>query len=73
MKRLMAVVLLVLAMGIVSGCGPKKKTTIKTERAARREERRDLAVRREWEGIPDDWESIWLYGQPMRLGRWEGH
>ena len=69
MKRLMAILLLVLALSIISGCGPKTKG----ERAARREERRDLALRRDWEGIPEDWESIWLYGQPMHLGRWEGH
>ena len=67
MKRLMAILLLVLALGIISGCGPK------LERTARREERRDLTLRRDLEGIPDDWESLWLYGQPMHLGRWEGH
>ena len=66
MKRLMAILLLVLALGIISGCGPK------LERTARREERRDLTLRRDWQALPEDWESLWLYGQPMHLSRWEG-
>ncbi len=70
MKRLMAVLLLVLALGIISGCAPKGP---KTERTARREDRRDLALRRDWEGIPEDWETFWLYNEPMHLSWWEGH
>ena len=68
MKRLMAILLLVLALGIISGCGGPK-----TERAARRQERRALALRRDREALPEDVESILLYGEPMHLGRWEGH
>ena len=67
MKRLMAILLLVLALGIISGCGPN------TERSARRQERRALALRRDREALPEDVESILLYGEPMHLNRWEGH
>ena len=69
MKRLMAILLLVLALSIISGCGPKTKT----ERAARREERRDRTIRRELQGLPEDIETFWLTDDPQHLNRWEGH
>ncbi len=67
MKKLLAVLLLVLALGMVSGCGPK------TERTARRLERRDRTFRRELEALPEDIETFLLYNEPQHLSRWEGH
>ena len=70
MKRLMAVLLLVLALGIISGCAPKGP---KTERTARRIERRNRAMSRDLEAIPEDIETFWLYDHPGHLNRWLVH
>ena len=67
MKRLLAVLLLILALGIVSGCGAK------SERSARRVERRNRTMRRDLEGIPEDVETFWLYDEPGHLDKWAGH
>ena len=70
MKRLLAILLLVLALGIVSGCAPNGP---KTERTARRIERRDLSIQSDLEGLPEDVETFWLTHDSWRLSRWQGH
>ncbi len=68
MKRLLAILLLVLALSIVSGCAPEGP---KTERTARRIERRDLRIQSDLEGLPEDVETFWLTDEPGHLSRWE--
>ena len=70
MKKIVQVLLLVLALGIVSGCAPGGP---KTERTARRIERRDQAIQRDLEGLPEDVETLLLTDEPGHLNRWEGH
>ena len=66
MKTLLVVLLLVTGMALFAGCKPK------TERDARRVEMRNRVIRRNMEGIPDDWEAIWLMDEPLRLNQYEG-
>ncbi len=68
MKKIVVVLLLVLALGIVSGCAPENP---RTERAARRIERRDQSIQRGLEGLPEDVETFWLTDEPGHLSRWE--
>ena len=70
MKKTVQVLLLVFALGIVSGCAPEG---LRTERAARRIERRDRAIQRDLEGLPYDIEALLLTNESMHLNRWEGH
>lgn len=70
MKRLLAILLLILALGIVSGCGSKGS---RSERSARRIERRNQTISRDLEGLPEDIETFWLYDEPGHLNRWVGH
>ncbi len=70
MKKILAVLLLVLALGIVSGCGPKRSDT---ERTARRLERHQRSVKRDSEALHEDLETFWLTDEPGHLSRWEGH
>ena len=65
MKKILAVLLLVLALGIVNGCGPK------TERTARRLERHQRAVQSDSEALPEDLETFWLTDEPGQLNRWD--
>ena len=66
MKTLLVILLLVLGLGVVAGCGPKD------ERSARRIERRNRTIRRDVDALRDDWEIFWLTDEPMHLGRYEG-
>ena len=70
MKKIVAVLLLVLALAIVSGCAPEGP---QTERTARRIERRDQSIQRDLEGLPEDVETFWLTNEPGHLNRWEAH
>jgi len=70
MKKIVVVLLLVLALGIVSGCAPEGP---RTERTARRIERRDQSIQGGLEGLPEDVETFWLTNEPGRLNKWEGH
>jgi len=66
MKTFLAMLLLILGLGIVSGCQPKD------ERSARRVEQRNQVIHRDLEGLQDDWETFWLTDEPLHLNRWEG-
>ena len=68
MKKIVSMLLLVLALGIVSGCAPEGH---KTERTARRIERRDRSVQSDLEGLTEDVETFWLTDEPGHLNRWE--
>ena len=70
MKKILAVLLLVLALGIVNGCGPKRSST---ERSARRLEQHQRTVQRDSEALPEDLETFWLTNEPGHLNRWDGH
>ena len=67
MKIFLAMLLLIIGLGIVSGCEPKD------EPSARRIERRNQVIHRDLEGLQDDWETFWLTDEPLHLNRWEGH
>ena len=66
MKRFLASLLLVLALGVISGCGPK------TERSVRLKEQRNRTIQRNMEALSEDVETFWLTDEPLRLNRWEG-
>lgn len=68
MKKIMALLLSILALVIVSGCGGENP---RTERSARRIERRDQTIQRNLEGLPEDIEVFWLTDEPQRYSRWE--
>ena len=68
MKKVMAVLLLVLAVGFVSGCAPE---STRTERNARRIERRDRVIQSDLEGLPEDVETLLLTDEPQNFSRWE--
>ncbi len=68
MKKVMAALLLVLALSIVSGCALENP---RTERAARRIERRDQSIQNDLEGLPEDVETLWLTNEPQHLSRWD--
>ncbi len=68
MKKVMAVLLLVLALGIVSGCAPENP---RTERSARRIERRDRSIQTGLEGLPEDVETLLLTDKPQNLSKWD--
>ena len=68
MKKVMAVLLLVLALGIVSGCAPENP---RTERNARRIERRDRTIQSGLEALPEDVETLLLTDKPQNLSRWD--
>ncbi len=65
MKTLLVVLLVVSCIALFAGCKPK------TERDARRVEMRNRVIRRNKEGIPDDWDAIWLFDEPLRLNQYE--
>ncbi len=68
MKKIVVVLLLVFALGIVSGCAPEGP---RTERAARRMERRDRSIQSDLEELPEDVETFWLTDGPGHFNRWE--
>ena len=68
MKRIMAALLLVLALSMVSGCIAENP---RTERSARRIERRDQSIQNDLEGLPEDIEAFWLTNEPQSLSRWQ--
>ena len=68
MKKVMAVLLLILALGFVSGCAPENP---RTERNARRIERRDRAIQGGLEGLPEDIETLLLTDESQNLSRWD--
>ncbi len=68
MKKVMAVLLLVLALGFVSGCAPENS---RTERNAQRIERRDRVIQSGLEGLPEDVETLLLTDESQNLSRWE--
>ena len=65
MKKVLAILSLILMLTIVSGCGPK------TERTAYRQEQRNQAIKRGLDNIMRDVELFWLTDEPMRLSRWD--
>ena len=65
MKIFLAMVLLVLGLGILVGCGPKD------ERSARRIEERNRAIRTDLDGLQDDWQTFWMTDEPSRLSRYD--
>ncbi len=68
MKKVMAVLLLVLALGFVSGCAPENP---RTERNVRRIQRRDRAIQAGLEALPEDIETLLLTDEPQSLSRWD--
>jgi hypothetical protein len=66
MKIFLALVLLVMGLGILVGCGPKDD-----ERSARRIEERNRAIRTDLDGLQDDWQTFWLTDEPSRLSRYD--
>ena len=66
MKRVLALVMVILALAAVTGCGPK------TERTVRREEQRNRTIQRNLEELPQDIEVFWLTDEPLHLNRHEG-
>lgn len=65
MKTLLVILLLVLGLSVVAGCGPRD------ERSARRIEQRNRTIRKDLDALRDDWEIFWLTNEPMHLGRRE--
>jgi uncharacterized lipoprotein len=68
MKKTIVALILVLAVSMLSGCISENP---RTERAARRIERRDQNIQGNLEGIPEDVETFWLNTEPQPLSRWE--
>ena len=68
MKKTIVALLLVLALSVVSGCVSESP---RTERSARRIERRDQTIQSDLEGIPEDVETIWLTEEHQPLSKWE--
>ena len=66
MKKLLAVLLLIITFGIISGCNSM------TERNVRRRERRNQTLARNLESLPHDVELFWLTDEPLHLNRYEG-
>ena len=67
MKIFLALLLLLLGLGIMAGCGQPKD-----ERSARRIETRNEAIRRDLNNLPHDWELFWMTDEPSHLSRWDG-
>ena len=68
MKRIITALLVVLALSMVSGCIADNP---RTERSARRIERRDQSIQNDMEGFPEDIEAWWLTNEPQSLSRWQ--
>ena len=68
MKKIITALLLILALSVVSGCIAENP---RTERSARRIERRDQSIQNDLEGLPEDIEAFWLTNEPQSLSRWE--
>lgn len=66
MKKLLAVLLLVLTVASISGCNSM------TERNVRRREQRNQTIARNLEALPHDVEVFWLTDEPLHLNRYEG-
>lgn len=66
MKKLLAVVLLIITLGIISGCKSM------TERSVRRRNQRNHVIARNLEALPRDIEVFWLTDEPLHLNRYEG-
>ena len=68
MKKTIVALILVLALSMLSGCFSENP---RTERAARRIERRDRSIQNDLEGVPEDVDTFWLNTEPQPLSRWE--
>ena len=68
MKKTIVALILVLALSMLSGCISENP---RTERAARRLERRDHSIQSGLDGLPEDVETFWLNTEPQPLSRWE--
>ena len=68
MKKTIVALILVLALSMLSGCISENP---RTERSARRIERRDQTIQSDLEGIPEDVEAIWLTEEHQPLSQWE--